>query len=88
MYRAVTRKIAVDVEPFYLDQHEVTNQERSVVSNADGEYLVTVHWATREAAQATMGAFFSAPETQGFLGAVDTGTVESGSYELVPGPKS
>jgi hypothetical protein len=53
---------------------------RETSRSADGEYLVVVHWASREDAQATMGAFFAAPETQGFLGAVDTSTVRSGSY--------
>ncbi|MBB4908430.1 FAD-binding oxidoreductase [Actinophytocola algeriensis] len=60
---------------------------RQTSQSADGEYLVVVHWASEEDARATMGSFFSAPETQGFLGAVDTGTVESGSYALVPGPR-
>ena len=55
---------------------------RETSRSSDGEYLVVVHWASKEAAQATMGAFFSAPETQGFLGAVDTGSVTSGSYAL------
>jgi hypothetical protein len=57
---------------------------RTTARSADGEYLVTVHWETVEAAEATIGQFFGAPETQGFLGAVDVSTVQSGRYELVP----
>lgn len=49
----------------------------------DGEYLVVVHWASAEAAQDTMGSFFTAEETQSFLDAVDKSTVSSGRYELV-----
>ncbi|UKD58632.1 MULTISPECIES: FAD-binding oxidoreductase [Amycolatopsis] len=60
---------------------------RQTSRNADGEYLVVVHWASKEDAHATMGSFFTAPETQGFLGAVDKSTVASGSYALVPGPR-
>ncbi|WP_208719966.1 FAD-binding oxidoreductase [Amycolatopsis circi] len=60
---------------------------RQTSRNADGEYLVVVHWASKEDARATMGTFFAAPESQGFLGAVDKSTVASGSYALVQGPR-
>ncbi|MGI5453370.1 antibiotic biosynthesis monooxygenase family protein [Streptomyces sp. CA-249302] len=56
---------------------------RSTARSAEGEYLVTVHWATPEDAEATIGAFFGAPETQSFLAAVDLETVQPGRYELI-----
>lgn len=56
---------------------------RTTARSADGEYLVTVHWKTAEDAEATIAAFFGAPETQGFIGAVDVSSVQSGRYELV-----
>ncbi|MFC8914626.1 antibiotic biosynthesis monooxygenase family protein [Streptomyces sp. NPDC047821] len=56
---------------------------REVSRSEDGEYLVVVHWATPEDADATMKGFFSAAETQDFLAAVDKTTVQSGRYALV-----
>ncbi|MFI7011954.1 antibiotic biosynthesis monooxygenase family protein [Streptomyces sp. NPDC050145] len=53
---------------------------REVSRSEDGEYLVIVHWATPEDADATMQGFFGAPETQDFLAAVDKTTVQSGRY--------
>ncbi|WP_433273445.1 FAD-binding protein [Actinosynnema sp. CS-041913] len=49
----------------------------------DGEYLIVVHWASVEDADATIGAFFGAPETQEFLAAVDVQTVSSGRYQVI-----
>ncbi|MEV8565887.1 hypothetical protein AB0436_09965 [Streptomyces sp. NPDC051322] len=59
---------------------------REVTRSDEGEYLVIVHWASPEQADATMGAFFGAPETQGFLASVDPSTVQSGRYISVPRP--
>jgi heme-degrading monooxygenase HmoA len=56
---------------------------REVSRSDDGEYLVIVHWATPEDADATMAGFFSAAETQDFLAAVDKTTVASGRYARV-----
>ncbi|AIR97426.1 hypothetical protein [Streptomyces glaucescens] len=56
---------------------------RATARSADGEYLVTVRWSGPEEAEATIGAFFSAPETQAFLASVDLETVQSGRYELI-----
>ncbi|MFD0313929.1 hypothetical protein [Streptomyces flavalbus] len=56
---------------------------RSTARSADGEYLVTVQWRSPEEAEATIGAFFAAPETQEFLAAVDLETVQPGRYELI-----
>jgi len=58
-------------------------QSRETARSADGEFLVTVHWASRQDAEATIGAFFGEPETQEFLAAVDVSTVSSGSYEKI-----
>ncbi|MEW2247591.1 antibiotic biosynthesis monooxygenase [Streptomyces sp. NPDC006975] len=58
---------------------------RSTARSTDGEYLVVVHWRTPEDAEATIAAFFSAPETQAFLAAVDLETVQPGRYELIEG---
>lgn len=48
-----------------------------------GEWAISVVWATVADAEATIGAFFGAPETQDFLAAVDKSTVVSGRYEIV-----
>lgn len=56
---------------------------RWTARGADGEYLVTVHWASPEDAEATIAAFFAAPETQAFIAAVDLETVQPGRYELI-----
>lgn len=58
---------------------------RETALSADGEWFVSVHWATAEDAKLTVDAFFSALETQAFLAAVDLSTVSSGSYQLIPG---
>ncbi|MFJ5261672.1 antibiotic biosynthesis monooxygenase family protein [Streptomyces sp. NPDC088387] len=56
---------------------------REVTRSEDGEYLVIVHWATPEEADATMQGFFGAAETQDFLAAIDKSTVVSGRYAAV-----
>ncbi|MFF8287828.1 antibiotic biosynthesis monooxygenase family protein [Streptomyces sp. NPDC016309] len=56
---------------------------REVSRSEDGEYLVIVHWATPEDADATMNGFFGAAETQDFLAAVDKTTVRSARYAKV-----
>lgn len=58
-------------------------QARETSRSDDGEYLVVVHWASEQDAEATINAFFGAPETQDFLAAVDVSTVVSSRYELV-----
>jgi hypothetical protein len=58
-------------------------KSRQTALSAEGEYLVQVHWATVEDADATIGAFFGAPQTQDFLAAVDKSTVASGRYQLL-----
>jgi hypothetical protein len=56
---------------------------RETARSDDGEWFVAVHWASIEAAEATMGAFFGAPQTQDFLDAVDKSTVQSARYEVI-----
>lgn len=56
---------------------------RETLLSPDGEWLVIVHWADAAAAEATIGAFFGAPETQEFIAAVDTSTVAPGRYQPV-----
>lgn len=58
-------------------------RSRETSLSADGEWFVSVHWATAEDAKLTVDAFFSAPETQAFLSAVDISTVSAGSYQLI-----
>jgi heme-degrading monooxygenase HmoA len=58
-------------------------RSRQTARSEAGEWLVTVHWATVQDAEATIAAFFGAPEAQDFLEAVDKSTVSSGRYELV-----
>lgn len=58
-------------------------RDRQTARSDDGEYLVSVQWATVADADATIAAFFGAPETQEFLAAVDLQTVASGRYQLV-----
>jgi hypothetical protein len=56
---------------------------RQSALSEDGEWLVVVHWASVEDADATIGAFYGAPQTQDFLAAVDKTTVQSGRYQVV-----
>jgi hypothetical protein len=56
---------------------------RQTARSVDGEWFMVVHWASKEDAEATIHAFFSAPETQQFLAAVDLSSVSSGSYEVI-----
>jgi heme-degrading monooxygenase HmoA len=58
-------------------------RSRETARSEAGEWLVTVHWATEQDADATIAAFFGAPEAQDFLAVVDKTTVSSGRYELV-----
>jgi hypothetical protein len=57
-------------------------QSRETALSADGEWLVSVYWATAEDAKATLDVFPSAPETQAFLSAVDVSTMSVGHYQL------
>ena len=70
------------VETEYMERRPGFKSRQTAVSD-DGEYLVQVQWATVEDADATISAFFGAPETQDFLAAVDVSTVASGRYQLV-----
>ncbi|MDH6216893.1 antibiotic biosynthesis monooxygenase family protein [Streptomyces pseudovenezuelae] len=56
---------------------------RRTALSGEGEYLVVVEWRSPEEAEATIGVFFAAPETQDFLAAVDVRTVQPGRYALV-----
>jgi hypothetical protein len=56
---------------------------RQTARGKDGEWLVSVQWATAADADATGAAFFGAPETQDFLSVIDAETVSHGYYELV-----
>ncbi|MDG4864665.1 antibiotic biosynthesis monooxygenase [Streptomyces sp. T-3] len=76
---AVFAKLDEAVEDGYMAK-QPGFVSREVTRNEDGEYLVIVHWATPEEADATMGAFFGRPETQEFLAAIDKSTVSSGRY--------
>jgi hypothetical protein len=58
-------------------------RSRQTARSKDGEWLVSVQWATSEDADATGAAFFGAPETQDFLAVVDPETVSHGYYELM-----
>ena len=76
------RKLNHAVETEYMELRPGF-QSRETALSADGEWFVSVHWATAEEAKLTVDAFFSAPETQAFLAAVDKTTVTHGSYQLV-----
>jgi quercetin dioxygenase-like cupin family protein len=76
------RRLNHAVETEYMERRPGF-QSRETALSADGEWFVSVHWATAEEAKLTVDAFFSAPETQAFLAAVDTTTVTHGSYELI-----
>jgi hypothetical protein len=56
---------------------------RQTALSEDNEVLVMVTWASEQDADATIGAFYGAAETQDFLAAVDKSTVSSGRYSLV-----
>ena len=76
------RKLNHEVETDYMARRPGFVSRETALSS-DGEWFVSVHWATAGDAKATVEAFFSAPETQAFLAAVDIPTVVSGSYQLV-----
>jgi hypothetical protein len=82
----------VDVSDFLKRNRKVEDEymrlrpgfvSRQTALSEDNEVLVTVTWASDADADATMGAFFGAPETQDFLAAVDKTTVSSGRYAVV-----
>jgi hypothetical protein len=82
----------VDLADFLKVNQQVENEymarrpgfvARTTALSKDNEVLVVVTWASQADAEATMGAFFGAPETQQFLAAVDKTTVSSGSYSVV-----
>lgn len=77
------RKLNQEVETGYMALRPGF-QSRETALSADGEWFVSVYWATAEDAKATVDAFFSAPETQAFLAAIDLTTVVAGSYRLIP----
>ncbi|HZB33880.1 MAG TPA: hypothetical protein VE465_27210 [Streptosporangiaceae bacterium] len=58
-------------------------RSRQTARGKDGEWFVSVQWATSADADATGAAFFGAPETQDFLAVIDATTVSHGYYELV-----
>ncbi|MFC6094652.1 hypothetical protein [Saccharothrix lopnurensis] len=70
------------VETEYMERRPGFQSRETAVSE-DGEWMVSVHWATVEDAEATIGAFFGASETQDFLAAIDLPTVSSGRYQRV-----
>lgn len=76
------RKLNHEVETGYMALRPGFLSRETALSD-DGEWFVSVHWATAGDAKATVDAFFSAQETQAFLSAVDIPTVSSGSYQVV-----
>ncbi|QFZ21686.1 hypothetical protein [Saccharothrix syringae] len=76
------REVDIRMQREYMEPKPGFVSRQSAVSE-DGEWLVVVTWASRDAAQAVISAFYGAPETQDFLAAVDLSTVRSGSYALV-----
>lgn len=70
------------VETEYMERRPGFQSRETAVSE-DGEWMVSVHWATPEDADATIAAFFGAAETQDFLAAIDLPTVSSGRYRRV-----
>lgn len=76
------RQVNHRVETEYMEKRPGFRSRETLLS-ADGEWLVIVHWASAKDAEATIGAFFGAPETQEFIAAVDTDTVASNRYQPV-----
>jgi hypothetical protein len=58
-------------------------RSRQTGRGPDGEWFVSVQWASAADADATGAEFFGAPETQAFLAVIDKATVSHGYYELV-----
>ena len=75
------------VQNFYVESEYMALRPgfrgRQTTRDADGEFLIIVQWATPEDAEATMGGFYGAPETQKFLAFVDPASVSSGSYTVI-----
>jgi len=70
-----------DVENKYMALRDGFKSRHTARADS-GEWFVWVHWASTDAADATMGSFMGAPETQEFLAAVDGKTVQSGRYQV------
>lgn len=75
------RQVNKRVETEYMEKRPGFRSRETLVSD-DGEWLVIVHWASADDAEATIAAFFGAPETQEFLAAVDTDTVSANRYQI------
>lgn len=68
-----------------VDQYMATRpgfQSRETLHGDDGEWLIVVHWSSPEEAEPTISGFFSAPETQEFIAAVDPSTTSHGRYHV------
>ncbi|MFD1151471.1 hypothetical protein [Saccharothrix hoggarensis] len=76
------REINIRMQREYMEPKTGFVSRQSAISQ-DGEWLIIVTWASPEAAQAVISAFYGAPETQDFLAAIDLSTVQPGSYTLV-----
>jgi len=55
---------------------------RETARGEDGEWLVAVHWASAEDAQASMDGFSSAPAAARFMQMIDTSTMQMKRYTL------
>ncbi len=56
---------------------------RELASGEAGAYIVVVHWATTEDADASMAAFGADPAAQGFMALVDPATMSMERYQVV-----
>jgi heme-degrading monooxygenase HmoA len=58
-------------------------QSRQTARGEDGEWLIIVHWASTEDAEATMSEFSAAPEAEELLAAIDYESLSASSYSVV-----
>ncbi|MGM1064481.1 hypothetical protein [Saccharothrix sp. Mg75] len=76
------REINIKMQREYMEPKPGFVSRQSAIAE-HGEWLIVVTWASPEAAQAVISAFYGAPETQDFLSAIDLSSVQPGSYTLV-----
>lgn len=56
--------------------------DRDTGPSADGDWIVVLHWASPEDAQASMNKFEAAPETRPFMAMVDPASFRMTRYQL------
>jgi len=82
----------VDEQTFLRENEQVEREyipkqpgfiSREAARGDDGEWLVVVHWQTEQDADASMNKFMGDPNSQGFVTALDSSTLNMKRYSIV-----